>query len=156
MRVLPLITTAVVAAAFAAQAAPRSTELMVAQGWCRPAAAGMTGGGFLTLMNHGAGPATLVSVESAVARKVEIHKTSLAGGVASMERVEAGLVVPAGGSVRFAPGGHHLMLIGLSRTLKAGEKVPVTLVFADGRRVEAELSVQAAAPQAPASGHDHH
>ncbi len=32
--------------------------------------------------------------------------------------------MPADGQAAFAPGGYHLMLIGLTRTLKAGDQVP--------------------------------
>ena len=65
---------------------------------------------------------------------------------------EARVPVPAGGQVSFAPGGRHLMLIGLKRPLKLGDKVPATLKFASGANLRVEFVVQA---QAPAGGMGH-
>ena len=50
-------------------------------------------------------------------------------GVMSMQRV-AGLTIPAHGSVTLAPGGYHLMAIGLRRDLHPGERFPLRLHFA--------------------------
>ena len=60
---------------------------------------------------------------------------------------------PAGGTVLFRPGGKHLMLMGLKRPLKAGDRFPVTLTFASGAKVEATFTVGLSAP---AAGHAHH
>jgi copper(I)-binding protein len=56
------------------------------------------------------------------------------------------VVIPAGGTLRFAPGGHHLMLVGLARAMKAGDSLPATLVFAGGRRMKVEFAVRLAPP----------
>ncbi|MWR20638.1 copper chaperone PCu(A)C, partial [Helicobacter pylori] len=49
------------------------------------------------------------------------------------------VIVPAGGRLEFKPGGKHIMLLGVKRTLRAGEQVP--LVFAlEGNK---SLTVQA-------------
>ena len=107
--------------------------------------AGMTGVGFMVVSNSGSTPDTLVGVSSPVARKVEVHRSSMAGGMAMME--PAPLVsLPAGGVVRFAPGGYHLMFLGLTRTLKLGDSVPATLTFASGAQVKARFSVALSPP----------
>jgi copper(I)-binding protein len=149
--------TLLIAAAFAlagpAQAAPayRQGALEVDQPWSRPAAAGMTGAGFMTLTNRGKVADALVSVESPAARKVEIHRSAMTNGVMSMQRQER-VSLPPGRSLAFAPGGHHLMLIGLVRPLKAGDRAPATLVFASGARIKVEFAVGTGA--APAT-HQH-
>jgi copper(I)-binding protein len=65
---------------------------------------------------------------------------SMAGGVMSMQKVDRA-PVPAGGTAFFGPGGYHLMLIGLTRTLKVGDRVPAVVSFASGARVKAALIV---------------
>jgi hypothetical protein len=59
--------------------------------------------------------------------------------------------------VKLAPGGLHIMLTGLKRTLKLGDKVPLTLtVLRDGPVNRAVITVQAevrAGPAAPAHQH---
>ena len=134
------------ASPLAAHAAPQ-----VSAAWSRPAVQGSTGVGYMTLEN--AGPAdALVAVETAVSKRVMIHRTVVAGGVASMQMVDR-MALPPGSRVTFAPGGHHLMFTGLTRPLKAGEALPATLVFASGAKVRVSFVVGLAPPVA---GHDHH
>ena len=128
-----LLALAAVLAAPAAQAA-RST-LTVTGAWSRPAVAGTTGVGYMTLANHGRAAVALVSIASPLASRVEIHLSSMAGGVMSMERQDK-VAVPAGGHVVFGPGAYHLMLIGLTSTLKPGDRAPATLTFASGAHLK--------------------
>ncbi|MBI1684767.1 copper chaperone PCu(A)C [Caulobacter hibisci] len=132
-------------------AAPRGAPVSVREAWARPAQAGMNGAGYMTLVNTGDRPVTLVGAASPVARMVMIHQTAMQGGVASMRGMDEPLVIPAGGSVSFSPGGRHFMLMGLTAGLNLGGRLPLTLVFDDGRRVEARLAVQRNAPR-PAVG----
>ena len=50
-------------------------------------------------------------------------------GMTTMQPVSS-ITVPAGGKAVLAPGGFHIMLIGLRHDLKAGEAVPLRLHFA--------------------------
>ena len=145
---------AALAVAAAAHAAPayRQGTLEIDKPWSRPAAAGMTGAGFMTVTNRGKAADALVSVESPAARKVEMHRSSMAGGVMKMQRQDR-VALPPGATVTFAPGGHHLMLIGLARPLKSGDRAPATLTFASGAKIKVEFVVGAGA--APAA-HGHH
>ena len=131
---------AIAMSATVAAAAPRASHIVVAQAWSRPAVAGANGAGYLTIMNHGPAPVILVRVESPLAQRVEMHRSSMAGGVMSMAPA-ARVAVPGKGSVSFAPGGYHLMLIGLKRSLAAGDTIPGTLVFADGARAPVTFKV---------------
>jgi copper(I)-binding protein len=118
--------------------------------WTRPAKAGMNGVGYLTLVNVGAKPVRLLMVQSPAARAVTLHQTSVEGGVSSMREVTDGLRIEPGARVAFAPGGYHLMLMGLTRAQAPGGKVPLTLVFDGGRRIRIELAVESGAPKAGA------
>lgn len=133
--------------ATAAQAAPT-----VQSAWSRPAAQGTIGAGFMTLANPGAKPDALVRVESPAAPQVQIHQSSMAGGMASMKAVTQ-VPVPAGGRVTFAPGGYHLMFMGLTKAQKVGDSLPATLVFASGARVKVSFVVALAPPADSHAGH---
>lgn len=115
----------------------------VNQAWSRPAAAGANGAGYMSLTNHGKTADTLKAVESPAAKKVEVHKTTMTNGIMSMKRQDAGLPIGPGETVIFAPGGNHLMLIGMTAATKAGDKLPITLVFASGARIKLEFPVGA-------------
>lgn len=140
--ILGLTAAALISAAPAQAATYRLGGLEVGQPWSRPAAAGTNGAGFMTLTNRGPAPDTLIAVESPAARKVEMHRTSMTGGVMSMKRLDS-VLLPPGKAITFAPAGYHLMLIGLDSPLKAGDAVPVTLVFSSGARLKAVFAVGA-------------
>ncbi|WP_454761708.1 copper chaperone PCu(A)C [Caulobacter segnis] len=163
-RLFAIALTAILAASTAAL--PTQTvagdyklgALTIRQPWSRPAQAGMNGVGFFTVVNAGKTPVTLKSAETSAAGKVEIHQSSTANGVMSMRRQDNGVVIPAGGQVAFAPGGYHLMLLSLKTAQAQGQKVPVTLLFDNGRKVQVELAVQLVPPngQAAPAGEHHH
>jgi copper(I)-binding protein len=133
-----------VAGPLAAHAAPK-----VQAAWSRPAAKGTTGAGFMTLVNPDAKADALVGVTSPIAREVQVHQSMMHGGMAMMQAAPS-VPVPAGGSVTFAPGGYHLMFLGLSKPLNVGDKAPATLIFASGAKVQATFVVGLAPPAASA------
>jgi copper(I)-binding protein len=128
----------------------RAGGIEVRRPWTRPAQAGMNGVGYFTLVNVGAKPVKLIAVETPAARSATIHQSSMAGGVSSMRPVTGGLTIAPGAKVEFAPGGYHLMLMGLTGAQALGGKVPLTLVFEGGRKLRIDLSVEAGAPKAGA------
>ena len=128
----------------------RAGGIEVRRPWTRPAQDGMNGVGYLTLANVGAKPVKLIAVESPAAKSVTIHQSSMANGVSSMRPMTGGLTIAPGASVAFAPGGYHLMLMGLTKTQALGGKVPLTLLFDGGRKLRIDLSVETGAPKAGA------
>ena len=68
------------------------------------------------------------AIASPVAGKVELHESKMENNVMKMRGV-ASLAVPAGGTVRLAPGGYHGMLIALTQPLTVGQSIAVTLTF---------------------------
>ncbi len=126
----------------------RAGGVEVRRPWTRPAQAGMNGVGYLTVTNVGAKPVRLVAVESPAAKSVTIHQSSMANGVSSMRPVTGGLTIAPGATVAFAPGGYHLMLMGLTSAQALGGKAPLTLVFDGGRKMRIDLSVEAGPPKA--------
>jgi copper(I)-binding protein len=138
------------AAAIAASSAQGSAGnpaggLQVLKPWSRPAVAGTNAIGYMVLANHGRAADALEKVESPLAARVEMHSSTTTGGVMSMKQ-ESEVSVPAGGQVTFGPGAYHLMIIGLTRTLKAGDAVPATLSFASGAKLKVSFAVTSGLP----------
>lgn len=68
-----------------------------------------------------------------VAETYEVHEMVESDGQMVMRRTEEGLVVEAGSHLHLAPGGPHVMLMGLTQELPAGsEEIECTLAFDDG------------------------
>jgi copper(I)-binding protein len=108
----------------------------------------------MTIRNPGPAADRIVSARTPAARTVELHTHIRDGDVMRMRPVPA-IDLPPGQEVRFAPGGLHLMLIGLTAPLRQGERVPVTLVLERGGEVQVELSVEAAGARGPGAAHRH-
>ena len=89
---------------------------------------------YMELTNGGEGAIGLVSVASVCCRAVEMHRSSGSGGFMRMERVHE-VVIKEGETVRMAPAGLHIMLIGLKEPVRRGDTVPITLTFRDGSSV---------------------
>lgn len=99
------------------------------------------GGGYLTITNHGDADDRLVAASSPAAERVELHEMSMEGDVMKMAEREDGIALPAGEVVILAPGGLHIMFIGLVEPFIEGGTVPVTLQFEKAGTVEVELQV---------------
>ena len=74
--------------------------------------------------------------------KAEIHSMVHENGVMKMRALPDGIEIPAGGMVKLAPGGLHLMLMGLKQTLQAGQMLEVELIFASGRTLRLPAHVK--------------
>jgi periplasmic copper chaperone A len=98
--------------------------------------------GYLTIANTGARPDRLLSVSCACARKVEMHASTTSGGMATMTPTGP-VAIPAGASVAFAPGGLHLMVMGLTTKLNDGAMQEMTLRFERAGTVKATFHVKA-------------
>ena len=100
-----------------------------------------TTGAFVTLQSSEA--AKLVAVSTPAASSAEIHASEDRHGVAHMHAVDA-IELPAGQRVELKPGSFHIMLVGLTRALAAGESVPLTFTIEDrhGRRTRMEVRAE--------------
>ena len=78
-------------------------------------------------------------------------------GVMTMRKLDNGLTIEPGKTVKLAPGGYHLMMFDLKSPLKQGDKVPVTLEFEKAGKVTVSFDIQgigAPGPGAANSGSD--
>ena len=124
-------------------------ELAIGQPWSRPTPPGApTAAGYLTVTNTGHAPDALVSASSPEAAGLELHQSSMAGGVMRMRAVPEGVVIAPGQTVKLEPGGYHLMFMGPKKPFAIGDHVPATLRFRRAGAVKVEFYVQAAAPDA--------
>lgn len=153
-----LVILAAGAALLAGSAWAAAASIYVAQPWSRPAPQGGTGVGYVTFVNKG-GADQLVSASTPIAQKAELHESMVMGGTAMMHPHPEGMSLPAGKTSALAPGGYHLMFIGLKKPLKVGDRFPVTLTFRKGGKVETQFEVRTQAPvgsaAAPAGEHQH-
>ena len=123
-----------------AMAAPESSEILAAKDanstfvtvmdpWVREAPPGARVlGAYMTLVNPSGKADRLLSVTSPMAGEIEMHRMTVKNGMMDMEAVDF-VTVPAKGEVKLQPGGLHLMIYGMKRELKEGDKLPMELKF---------------------------
>jgi len=130
------------------------TPLEVRDAWIReaPPTAGVLAA-YMVISNAGTAPAAVSTFTSPDFGHVELHRTVMEGGVASMIPVDK-LEIPAGASITLEPGGSHLMLIDPRRPLREGDTV--TLIFQDGDGHASTFAVPVIRETGEAAHHHHH
>lgn len=150
-RILPTaICVLLSASTFAAQI---GQSVQVKNAWIRWLPANAPSGGYMTLTNTGASPLTLIGADSVAFGQVSFHQTHMKNGVSEMTAASALTVAPQS-SLRFEPGGYHLMLMQPKQALHPGDHVRITLRFAGGQSFEALFDVRAAGANPPARSDD--
>ena len=99
---------------------------------------GRSGAGYFTLTNDGAADA-LLDVEADYP-KVMLHKSMMKDGVMTMEH-QMRVVVPPQGEIEFAPGGYHVMFMGLKEGWGVGDDIKATLIFEKSGSLEVTFKV---------------
>jgi copper(I)-binding protein len=162
VRTLISILAASVVLSACATAGPK---VRVENAWARPAAAssmnegsgtagmqdmsgmsGMSGSEttsavYFVIVNEGGEADTLIGATTDVANQAEIHETQIVGDVAEMAPVPR-VDIPAHGRIEFKPGGYHVMLVGLTRDLKEGETLKLTLRFEKSGAITLDVPIQ--------------
>lgn len=89
---------------------------------------------YFTIENSGDEPETVVSVNSDIARNVEIHNHVMTGETMRMERLNE-LTLSPGQSITFSPSGLHLMVFGLKQTLVEDQAIKFNLTTKSGLNI---------------------
>lgn len=97
----------------------------------------------------------LVAASTPAAKEAQLHTMTMTGMVMKM-RPLAALNIPAGHPIALAPGGVHVMLIGLKSPLKAGQSFPLTLTFAKAGQRTVDVAVEPVGASGPGSAATQH
>lgn len=120
-------------------AAVSAQTVVVTQAWVRASSysdhtGGMTGV-FAKITNRTKKTVTLVGGSSSFAPMVQVHE--VVNGM--MSQKAGGIKIAPGKSVMLAPGGLHVMLMGLTKEVKPGTLVDVKLNFTNAKSVSLKL-----------------
>lgn len=148
-----LIPALALLCSFAAQAAEpevtKADDLTISAAWAHATEAGTADGAvYFSIENGGTQLETLLRASSPAAGEAIFHRTTDHDGVEHMEQLWT-IDVVAGRTVKFAPGGRHLMLHGLQQPLAAGTRVPLTLHFQHAGDVTLQVHVVSAGAAGP-------
>ncbi|MEC4589658.1 copper chaperone PCu(A)C [Nitrospirillum amazonense] len=93
----------------------------------------------------------LTGISTPVANHAGIHQSQESGGMASMHAVDS-IDLPAGRPVTLGPAGYHVMLMGLTKPLVAGQSFPLTLDLDHGGPVTVAVTIRPLGAGAQAKG----
>src|SRR6516225_4894213 len=128
----------------------RADDISVKQAWSRATPKGaQVAGGYLTIENHSPSPDRLISAATPAATKIEIHEMTTLNGIMVMRPVEGGLTIPPGASVTLAPGGSHLMFIGINAPFSEGEHIAAALMFEKAGKIDVTFDVGSVGARGP-------
>ncbi|GIZ51900.1 copper chaperone PCu(A)C [Noviherbaspirillum aridicola] len=116
-----------------------SADVTINEPWARATVPGQpVGAAYMKISSTST--ARLLSAESDIAKEVQVHTMQNHEGVMKM-REHGQLEISAGQTVELAPGGLHLMLMGLKKPLAAGDTLNVKLTFEDAKKVKSTAVV---------------
>jgi copper(I)-binding protein len=90
---------------------------------------------YVTITNSDNKPDTLINVSSTAVNSLSVHQTKNVDGMMKMLSVD-NLQVPANGKINLAPGGYHIMLMGLESPLAEKQKITMTFEFKNAGKVD--------------------
>jgi periplasmic copper chaperone A len=131
--------------------------VMIVDAWARASlGTAPNSAAYMTLEATGAEGDRLIGGATPAAERVELHVHLMEGDIARMRQVDAVEVAPGAPTV-LAPGGLHVMLVGLTAPLEEGATLPLTLVFEGAGEVLLEVPVHGlrAAPPGHHGSHGH-
>ncbi|MDD9920350.1 MAG: copper chaperone PCu(A)C [Alphaproteobacteria bacterium] len=108
-------------------------HIIVQDGWARATTPSQkVSAAYVILTNHSPDDLKIVAAHSPIAERTELHTHTMdEHGRMEMTHVDS-IPFPSMEMVQFKPGGWHVMMININRTLVVGHDVPVTLTFDDG------------------------
>lgn len=140
---------AAVAACLSMPAFAQDAPIMVMDAYARTMGGiGKSGAVFFMMHNMSGADDVLVGAKSDVAEMVELHThIEDANGVMQMVQIEGGIALPADGMAELKRGADHVMLMGLTRELKDGDVIDLTLQFQNAGEVAIQATVDNARGQ---------
>ncbi|HKI55126.1 MAG TPA: copper chaperone PCu(A)C [Anaerolineales bacterium] len=117
-----------------------SGDIEVHDPWTRPTAQGENAAVYFQLHNHSQNADELIGVSTNVTDNAEIHESKMVNDVMQMNMIPS-LPLAADEEVNFAPGGYHIMLVGINQEFKAGDHIGVILHFKNHEDIVVDVAV---------------
>jgi copper(I)-binding protein len=105
-----------------------SDDIELTAAWLRPGSEGGNSAAYLNIFNGTNSADTLLSIETEIAPEAEIHLTFEEDGMTGMRPAGEQVIAPDS-NFKLEPGGLHLMVMGLNRSLAEGDSISLELEF---------------------------
>ena len=105
-----------------------------------PVVSGRPGAAYFTLTQASGPPRKLVAVSVEMAGRAEMHETAKDGAMSTMKPVRD-VPIASGETLKFEPGGYHVMLFDLDPKLRFEKTVRLTVSFDNGDKASVSAPV---------------
>lgn len=117
-------------------------SLVISSTWMRPGSKNRNTASFMNIKNNTDIDDTLFSVQSDLAKVVELHETyEKENDMMGMRHVDH-IIIPKKSTVQLKPGSFHIMLIGLNNELRKSDSGKVILNFRQNGSVEIPINAK--------------
>jgi len=144
-RLFGLLLLIVIFVGSACTTAGQTGDLQVKDVWGRNSPNAAQNGAFYLVIDNNTGQdEQLLGAETNACGTIELHEMYMKeNDVMGMREVPGGIVeLPSGESVEFKVGGLHLMCIGKQTPFELGNKIPITLNFANTGEMEVTAEIR--------------
>ena len=126
---------------FAQQPETQNSKLKIQNAWVRPAAKGANSALYFVIVNNSTKTDTLLGAQSNVAEETEVHESFKKDNDRMGMRPAGKISIKPKSEFEFKPGGFHVMLLGVLKDLKFGDKIEAVLLlkYAGKLKLKAEI-----------------
>src|SRR3569833_758204 len=122
-------------------AATQAAPFEVTDAWFRSLPGKLPAAGYFTALNNSCREVAITGARTDACGMVMMHQSQNKGGMSGRDMATR-VAVPAGGTIKFAPGGYHLMCE--DAKMKIGTRIPVLINLSDGTAVAVAFAVRGA------------
>jgi copper(I)-binding protein len=132
----------VTSAATLAESSAFPATVVISEPWIRANAPGLdVAAAYFNIRNSGKQAIVLSAVGTPAAASATMHMTVIAKGVSSMREL-ASVRIDAGETVKFEPGGMHVMLLGLRHPLQPGRSAALRFTLSSGASLQLNATIK--------------
>ncbi len=125
-----------------AQQKCQNSVVQIQKAWARPAVKYANSALYFVIVNNSSKTDTLLDAESKIAEEVEVHESFKKDNDKMGMRPAGKLAINPKSEFEFKPGGFHVMLLGVTKDLKIGDKIEVLLLFKNKGKIKIKAEVR--------------
>ena len=118
------------------------SSIIIKNVWVRPGAKNANSALYFVVQNNGSKADTILGAKSKYAEIVEVHESFKRDNDRMGMRQVKYVALPANSTVKFKPGGFHVMLINLFKDVKAGTSLDATINFKFSGKIKVKAVVR--------------
>lgn len=126
---------------FAQQPKAQNSGIQIQKVWARPAVKYANSALYFVIVNNSTKTDTLIDAESKIAEEVEVHESFKKDNDKMGMRPAGKISIKPKSEFEFKPGGFHVMLLGVTKDLKIGDKIEVLLLFKNKGKIKIKAEV---------------